>query len=406
MRIILIAIFCSARLFAQEALTIQEAIDLAIKQSPSMSAATFDVEAQRQLKKTSFDLPKTDVTLLYGQYNSYTTDDNNITVTQSIPFSAFGSQGRLNRSQLAASEMRKALTENQLVFRVKQTYYELAYAYTLRNLLIQQDSIFAGFARAAQFRYQAGETKLLEQTTAQVQSNEARNRLRENESDILVLRTRLKSLLNHSGLPDISGKELKELPFTTGLDSAIVASNPSLALARQEIDVAANTKKVQSARAAPDLLLGFFSQTLTGATDPETGAIATSAERFTGFQVGVSIPIWFQPHQGRTRAAEYNERAAESNYASIQLDLSSQLQQAIQTFQRHKNSLDYYRSSALPSAELILKQSEAGFRGGDIGYTEYLMGVRNAVGIRESYLKTLNDYNQSIIYIEFLSGNK
>ncbi|MEX2232416.1 MAG: TolC family protein [Cyclobacteriaceae bacterium] len=408
MRILLIAILCvfSARIFAQETFTIQDAIDLAIKQNPEIRAAAFQVEAQRQLKKTSTDLPKTDVTLLYGQYNSYTKNDNNISITQSIPFSSFGSQGKLNRSQITASELRKASTENQLIMEVKQTYYQLAYSYSLRKLLLQQDSLFEGFFRAASLRYQAGETKLLEQTTAEVQRNEAKNRLRRNESDIVVLRTQMKSLLNSSATPDIAERELKEISLSTGLDSSIISSNPSLALARQEIEVAASERKVMASKAAPDLLLGFFTQTLTGAADPETGSIANSSERFTGFQVGVALPIWFGPHQGRVRAAEYKKKVAESNYATQRLNLDSQLEQAIQTFQRNKNSLEYYRSSALPNADLILKQSQAGFRGGDIGYTEYLLGVRNVISIREGYLQTLNEFNQSIVYIEFLSGNK
>jgi outer membrane protein TolC len=57
-------------------------------------------------------------------------------------------------------------------------------------------------------------------------------------------------------------------------------------------------------------------------------------------------------------------------------------------------------------ADLILKQSQTSFKAGEIGYSEYLLAAKNALGIKESYLRTLSDYNQAIIYIEFLSGNK
>jgi cobalt-zinc-cadmium resistance protein CzcA len=78
-------------------LTLEQAIETALKNNGSVQAATYNVESQRALKKTGFDLPKTNVSLLYGQYNSYSKNDNNLTVTQTIPFTAFGSQGALNQ---------------------------------------------------------------------------------------------------------------------------------------------------------------------------------------------------------------------------------------------------------------------------------------------------------------------
>lgn len=386
--------------------SLDQAIEYALKNNAGVKASSYEVESQKQLRKTSFDLPKTEVSLLYGQYNSYFDNDNNITISQSIPFTSFGSQAKLNRSLLASSELKRASTENNLIFAVKQAYYQLAYAYSLKKLLVQQDSLFEEFARAASFRYRAGETKLLEQTTAEAQRNEAKNRLRQNESDIIVLRTQLKSLLNSGVVPDIEQKELTQLLLPFKSDTSLISSNPSLALARQQIEVTKSERKVQAAKAAPDLVVGFFSQTLVGTDNPETGQVANSRDRFTGFQVGVSLPIWYRPQQGRIRAAEYNRLAAESNYTSQQLNLKSQLEQAIKTFEKNQRSLEYYQTSALPNADLILKQSQAGFRGGDIGYTEFLIGVRNAISIREDYLETLHEYNQSIIYIEFLSGNK
>ena len=124
------------------------------------------------------------------------------------------------------------------------------------------------------------------------------------------------------------------------------------------------------------------------------------------FQVGLSLPLWFVPHQGRSQAAEYSKQAAQANYQNEKLLLEGQLQQAAQQYAKSKSSLNYYRESALPNADLILKQVQTALRSGNIGYAEYLLGVRNAISIKEGFLQTLNDYNQSIIYIEFLAGNR
>lgn len=393
---------------SQQLLTLEQAIETALKNNGSVRTETYNVESQRALKKTGFDLPKTNVSLLYGQYNSYSKNDNNLTVTQTIPFTAFGSQSALNRSLVASSELKKAATENELVFQVKQVCYQLAFLKAKHKLLQQQDSIYEGFLKATSLRYKTGEANLLEQTTAESQRNEVKNMLAKNMADQVVVRTQLKTLINSNELPDIVNMELNKVSFTNTPDSTAIQSNPSTSYMRQQVQVAKDVKKVESAKAAPEILLGFFTQTLIGVqdTESESGAIATSSDRFTGFQVGLAIPLWFVPHQGRVRAAEYSRQSAESNYQYYYKTLQGQYQQAIQEYSKNKNSLDYYTTSALPNAELILKQSQTAFKNGEIGYAEYLLGVQKAIAIKEGHLQTLNDYNQSIIYIEFLSGNR
>ena len=408
MRILIIITFSLASLVGlaqSDKLTVQQAIDVALKNNMSIKSADYEIESQKQLKKTGFDLPKTNVSLLYGQYNGFPKNDNNITVTQSIPFAALGSQASLNRSRLASSELKKAYTENELVYQVKQVYYQLAFVMTRQKLLLQQDTIYEGFLKSASLRYKTGETNLLEQATAETQRNEVKNQLRQNESGVTILRTQLKTLLNSEALPEISENELTEISFDASQDTTLSA-NPFLSYVRQQVEVAKSEKKVEAAKFAPDLLIGYFNQTLIDVVKSENGTVANNKDRFTGLQVGVSIPLWFIAHQGRVKAAEFNRKAAESNYTHQQNSMQGQWQQAAQLYAKNKNSLEYYSTSALPNAELILKQSQIAFKGGEIGYAEYLLGVRNAISIKESHLQTLNDYNQSVIYIEFLSGTK
>ncbi len=292
-----------------------------------------------------------------------------------------------------------------MVYQVKQVYYQLAFVKARHQLLLQQDSIYEGFLKSASLRYKTGESKLLEQTTAETQRNEVRNQLRQNESTATILRTQLQTLLNSEQLPDISEDELTEIPFDASQDTTIL-TNPFLSYVRQQVDVAKSLKKVETAKFAPDLMIGYFNQTLINTINVENGTVANDNTRFSGFFAGISIPLWFVPYQGRVKAAAFTRQAAESNYANQQKIIQGQSQQAAQLYGKNRNSLEYYRTSALPNAELILKQSQVAFREGEIDFAVYLLGVRNAIAIKEGYLQTLNDYNQSIIYIQFLSGTK
>ncbi len=382
--------------------SVEQAIAQALENNASMKASNFELESQKQLRKTSFNLPKTEITLLYGQYNSYIKNDNNITISQAIPFSALGSQGSLNRALVNSSEIKRRVDKNEIVHQVKQLYHQLAFTNSRYQLLLRQDSIYEGFLKSASLRYQTGETNLLEQTTAEGQRNESQNQLRQMETEISRLKMRLRTITNSQSFPEI---ELTVLSLEEEIDTLGFKANPSLAFIRQQIEVSYREMKLQSAKFAPDLLIGFFSQTLIGGPASETGNAATRNHRFTGFQVGIALPLWFAPHQARVKSADFKRKADESRFEYYQTSLQGQLQQAIQELSTYKISLEYYTTSGLPNADRILKQSQVAFREGEIGYTEYLSGLRNAMSIQEGYLKTLNDYNQSILYIEYLTGN-
>jgi cobalt-zinc-cadmium resistance protein CzcA len=397
----------SVQVFAQEKkFSIEEALKHAIENNQQIQAHEMDILSQRQLKKTGVSLPKTEVLLMYGQYNSYARQDNNVTISQVIPFTAFGSQARVNNALVAASELRKGASLNDIVYQTKQNYFLLAYLYERHRLLLQQDSLFAGFFKSSSARYRAGEANLLEKTTAEVQLNDAKNKLHQNESDILELRTQLRTLMNTTFLPEIESGELIELQLDVDADSSVLPTNPSLSLSRQQVEVSDAERKLESAKAAPDLIVGYFNQTLIGSVNPENGITSGRHDRFSGVEIGVAIPLWFTPHQGRIKAAMYNYESTKRTYEYNRSLLSGQWQQAYQQLKKDRKTLSYYKDSALPNAALILGQSEAAFKGGDISYTEYLLGIRSAIQIREGFIATLNDYNQSIILMEYLTGNK
>ena len=400
-----IILIAASQAFAQTTYTIDQALTEALKNNSGMQAVRWEERHQQQLKKTSFELPKTNVSLMYGQYNGFP-NDNNITITQNIPFTSFGSQRALNNALSAAAELKRASSENELTYQVKQVYYQLAFAKAFHGLLLQQDSIFEGFLKSAAARYRTGETNLLEKATAETQRNDMKNRLNQSKIGMEQLRWQLQVLLNVKELPDIPSNELNALSWDGGTDTTALTANPWLALSRQQMDVATKSKKWEASKLAPELMLGYFNQTLIGSINLENGNVANSSNRFSGIQVGLALPIFFNAQQARVKAATFNQNASQSLYQQQRNVIASQWQQAVQEYQKNKSSIQYYLESALLNADLILKQSSAALKQGEIGYAEYLLAVRNVNTIKEGYLQTLNAFNQSILHLEFLSAKK
>ena len=146
-----------------------------MKSNAGIKATTLEVDYNKSLKRTATDIGKTNVSLMLGQYNSLN-NDNHISISQNIPFpTVFSSQAKLGNAQIKGSELKLALTKNELVSQVKSTYHHLQFLQSERKLLLSQDSIYSAFVNASQLRFKTGESNLLEKTTAETQSMEIKN---------------------------------------------------------------------------------------------------------------------------------------------------------------------------------------------------------------------------------------
>lgn len=387
-------------------ITLDEAVRTALQSNLGLQSSALEVDVQKQLKRTATEIPKTQALLMYGQYNSLN-KDNNLTLTQSIPFpTVFTSQAKLGTMHVQSSEYKRSTSENELTYQVKQVYQMLRYLHAQHGLLLRQDSIFADLVRITSLQYKTGEATLLQKTSSETRYNEVQNLIRQNQADQRTYGSQLQILMN---TPDeIAIMPSAYLPLSTTLvdDSTQVASNPMLAYQHSLSNIAYQQKKVDSNKALPDLTVGYFNQTLTGFQQQLDGTdrYFSTDDRFSGFLVGVAIPIWFIPAHARVKASSIRSSAAQLNAQYLEKQLYGEWNSAVQQFYKYQNSLEYYNRSALPNAELILRQSNLAYRAGDISQADYRLNLQQALAIEETYLQTILQYNQSIVTLEFLSG--
>ncbi len=396
-----IIILVSTSAFGQQ-LSREQVVQIALQNNQLIKAAEFQVEYFRQLKKTGTDIGKLTALWMHGQYNSLN-QDNNLTLTQSIPFpTAIGAQVRLGKEQVTGAQKSLLATQNNLVFEVKSAYEQLLYQEALKKLLATQDSLYTDFARASSLRYKTGESNLLEKATAETQLLEVKNLARQNEADIQISQTRIQTLLKSEN-PIIAGDILaRQIPPA---ETSSFQNNPQLDYLKQQVIISSQFKRLERNKIMPDIIVGYFNQSLTGVQVINgVDTYFPRSKHFQGFQLGLAIPLWFAPPVARARAAAFQEEAIRKNAEYFETSLNGAYVQALQEFDKNQASVTYYENSALQNAELILSQARKAYRSGEIGYIEYLQSLRNALTIKSNYLLALNQYNQSIIKLEFLLG--
>jgi cobalt-zinc-cadmium resistance protein CzcA len=392
--------------WAQDSLTMNDAITVTLANNKRMQAATQQVLQHERLRRTTTELPKTEVSFMYGQYNSIV-KDNNITLMQTIPFpTAFASKRGYLNAQLEVSKSQKTLTENELTFQVKALCIQAYYLYGKKSLLIQQDSIFRTLRDAITKKFMTGEETKLELTKAQARLSEIQNLAHQTNADIKIIESSIQALLNSPNPAFIknSSNIMLSIPNFDSVDAEV---NPVVQVFKYQSEAAAKLKSLERARTLPDFKIGYFNQTLTGfqkinGQDQYFG----KDKRFTGLQAGISIPLWFFPQAAQVKSLDYASKKAEAEFQQSKIDWWAQLQKYYQQAMKNKSSLEYYLNSGLPLAKLIQQQALKSYKQGEISITEMLPAVNQAIGIQESYLNTLMEYNHSIINIEFLIGQK
>lgn len=398
-----ISLLCTISGLSQK-ITEAEAINTALENNQLIKSAESQVDYFNQLKKTGSDIGKLSAVWMKGQYNTIE-KDNNITLTQSIPFpGTIAAHMQLGEERIIGSTKNLQSAKNNLVYEVKSVYELLMHQKAFQNLLLSQDSLYSDFARASSLRYKTGESNLLEMTTAETQSQEVKNMVRQNEANIYMSQKKLQTLLKSDVLVDAAnafGKRILDIdPAASTLES-----NPQLQYSQQQIKITEQEKRVERNRLMPDFTVGYFNQTLIGYQNTTgTDTFYGKSNRFQGFSVGLAIPLWFAPQMARAKAASFMEESTRQSADYFRTTLTSEYEQALRELDKNQASLTYYESSALKNADLILTQARKAYKGGEIGYVEYLQSLRSAITIKTNYLQALNQYNLSVIKVEYLTG--
>jgi len=378
-----------------------EAIKMALDSNLTVRSSKYAIDLQRALKGAAVDIGKTSIEGQYGQFNS-SLKDNGFTVSQSFAFpTVYVNQQKLANSKIKTSEWELKRSQLETATQVKQIYWQLAYLNSLKSLLKEQDQLFEGFQKAAELRAQSGETGSLEKMTARSQSLEIKNQWRQTSVDIVVCNRKIQTLLNTSLILTTADTVLKRIPFTSAPEA--IAQNPSLGQAKQEIEVSHTEKSLERSRMLPDLTIGYFNQTIDGTVDA-SGTAFRNGYRFSGIQAGIALPLWVKPYTAKIKAAGINETIVRTNAENFSKSLASSYDELLQEYATFKSSVDYYEQQAVPEALMIVEQSTLNYKAGSLDYLDYVLSLSRASDIRQNYLKALNGLNQTIIQLQFLTG--
>ena len=148
---------------------------------------------------------------------------------------------------------------------------------------------------------------------------------------------------------------------------------------------------LQKQRLLPNINLEYFQ----GSNEGIDGNI-------NGYQVGIKIPLLFNGQSSRIKASGLAKEAIQAESKNFKTQLEGRYAQLQDQLAQNRNSLSYYLEEGNILAEEILKTAEASYRNGEIDFFQYILSLENAYGIRLEYLQQLQEYNETVISLNYL----
>jgi len=406
---ILLAIGLLNNSFAQEPLpannlSLREAISFALKNNPVMKMAESEVNASAGRYLGGFWLESPKVSLTYEEIPTGSPVKNfgerYVEVSQSFddPFGIYYKAKGLS-AQKAITEADYKNSELQVLINVKRAYY-LTLALS-EQLKIQEKhtALLQDFLQKSEQRLIAGEGTNLEFLTAKVEFNEARNfsgQLNNNYKNALNDLALALGVDNSSHLEDVHLTDsLNRSSGNLNVDELLSAAdrNPVLRSAALNVSRTSYDKKYAWTKLLPSFDLAYFRETIG------------SNPNFYGVSLGVSVPLWFIFNErGSIQEASANQKSAEFELKSKQLEISTGIKNAFNNYINEKNQLNTYKNEILPLAEEVYRTAKASYDAGEISYIEFLQAQRTLITAQNNFITVMLNHNLALIAIEEAAG--
>ena len=371
-------------------ITMEEAVNKAIANYPKLKTARLKIEQQETLKKTAWDLGNTRIFTGgeeirkngEGVYTTIGVQQQNIDVFGIVPGL------KVQNQKVALAEAALNLNELELRQQVKEAYAAAYVAEKSLELYSQLDSVYQEFQRAAQIRYEVEETSKLAYLAATTQVKQITLQKEQSEFDYATALTKLNLWLVSDTLYTVSSSAQEPWIRPLALVDSI-GKHPLLQLASQRINVADAERKAATADMLPQLNAQYGAQEIAG----QSG--------FYQFQVGISIPLFFLPQQGRVQSANIQRQIAEQEYRQTQFELQAGYQSMLQQYQKWLASWRFYEDEALPLVQEQRQGAILAYKEGAIDYVSFIQNLKETVQVEVKSQEALHQYLASKFQLEY-----
>jgi len=356
------------------------------KNNKTLQANAQNTEAQKLAFKSNNPLynPNVSYDFMYG-FPLSAGNQTDFLVNQAFDFpTSYGKRKQLSEGRVSQSDFQFNAGRQEILFEAQRTCIEMVYRNKLKSRLEERkaftESLLANFEK----RLNTGEGNILDVNKARLQLIEINKDYMLNLSQVNQLTQKLTGL--NGGIEisfnSTSYPQMDSIADFEELFIEIQAKDPTLKFIEMDIASAQKQLELSKALALPKLEAGYRSQAILG-------------QRFNGFHMGTTIPLWENKYKVRQSQAELSTSGLK--VIQYQNDKYATSKQLFEKYGKLSMTLNEYKTvlSALDSKDYLDKALAVGH----ISTIEYFLESNYYYMAYNNYLQTEFEYYATIAEI-------
>ena len=386
--------------FSQTPISLENAYDKAIQNNLNLKSGQLKVDYQNRIQNSAVAIDPLNINAEIGQINSAYVD-NAFSVNQTLRLPKFyKTQKQVLTEQWKNAMLGLDVQKWQLKREIALVYNNLNYLDEKQKLLKKADSIYSNYYKRSEIRLKAGESNILEKTTAEAYRSQAEIQLQSLMKDREISIHQFSYLINDG---EIYGNE-KGSFYLLNLDfDENFSGNPTLLSQLEHQKNIENARlEAEKAKLLPSFNLGINSTTMKG--NGSDDKYYNGTHRFQSGLVGVALPVFNSEQKSLIEGQKINQQIAENNYDIAVRDFKNRYAKTYGEYQKLKSEIDYYKTKGLKNAQTILFTADLLSKEGEINYLEYTILVNQSLDIQNKYIDAQNTLNEKIIELNNLKN--
>jgi cobalt-zinc-cadmium resistance protein CzcA len=356
----------------------------------ALQAASISIEQQDILKATAFDFAQTEIYYNYDEANIAPNDAALKTwgISQGFRFpTVYASRLKVQKQKLEVEKHRYTMAELLLEKQISQAYNQILSFNEIIDQYDKMDSLYEVFASAAERKYMTGEANQLESLTAHAKWREITLELERMEQLKVAALAKMKRHIQADSLEPIIG-----YPERLELEVPNISNHVGKQYFEELRVLSEKQTRAQAANWLPGIHLEYF----------RANNDAPNNELLPGFQVGISIPIWFGNQKSMVRSSRLEQERVALEADDYDHQLNAAMQQSIATLTHYGKALDLWDQEWEELSRKLRTTGRQSYKSGEIDFLEYILILERATNLAIGHLQNQMWYNDTILEIKYL----
>lgn len=407
-----LSLFCISQAFALlevQKISLDEALDIAIKSNPQLKIKALDTETAKNNIKTVSRLQNPNFESNFNIGETGKGEPQTLGLSYTFEVLKRNKRKQVAKSEYKYAQNRQNYNEIQFIYEVKKAYINFLHKKSNLKLLSEQAELTKELLVHIEKEANKGKIPKTDVVQAKIASNRAIMLYRVAKSEMISAQNKFNTVLNADQIDyDIKDDALtneysklmtiepeKEFYTFDEIKKYTLENRQDLKSYENLVEAKKNNLKVIKSKLIPDL-------EFSGGYGVKTRGMSETNHTISGAYAGVNItniPLVYR-YQPEIKNALIEIEQAELKYRDVKIDITRDVTDAWERYSIARDTLIFYNENLLPNSKELQQASRQSLLNNEIDLTSYLITKKVYLELILNYQQALADYYLS--YAELL----